>query len=258
VRKILLVDDAEDIQSISRSLFRSDFKLQIASTLVDAERFAFDLNNKPDLIILDIGMPDGDGLAFCAKLKTTHHTQSIPIIILSGRSDIAAKVAGFSIGAEDYMVKPFEPIELLLRSKAWLLRSLKEKTGSRSWIKENLRVDTDSQDVWKISDNGEVRFQLTFIDFKLLSYLIKHEGTVLSRDQLIATAWGNETFFGSRTVDVHISQLRKKLAEMNCVDWSLNSIHRVGYKLQFTRPIDSKRTAEAAETVDQIDNKSNK
>jgi DNA-binding response OmpR family regulator len=234
MQKILLVDDSEDTQCIGRAVFVPEYHLAIAQTLAEADQIIKNVEQRPDLIVLDISLPDGDGLSYCARLKQTAETASIPIIFLSGRADLAAKLTGFSLGAEDYVSKPFDPIELLARVRARLKFLTDHQNGQRVLIRGDLRIDVDAHEVSVVSGNGLRRLDLTPIDFKILVHFVKHEGMVLSRSQIMNAGWGANTFLGDRTIDVHVSQLRKKIRTARC---AIQSIHKVGYKFILREPI---------------------
>jgi two-component system, OmpR family, phosphate regulon response regulator PhoB len=236
--KILLVDDAKDIHMILNAVFDEDqiivsaFDLKHATQLLEKEVF--------DLILLDIVLPDGDGLEFCAKLRAQSSTKDIPVIFLSGKSDLSAKSIGFSLGAEDYIVKPFEPLEVKLRCTAKLKKYEVKKYKETQFKIGDLRFEIPSQRVFLKNDLTEELLNLTPTGFKLLLYLARNESQVLSREQIINAVWGAGTFIVDRTVDTHVGSIRKRLTTANL---SIQSVHGQGYKLHLISNKDKKTSA---------------
>ncbi len=206
--KILIVEDEKDIvKMLDYNLKKEGFKVLAVS---DGEGgLALANRELPDLVILDLMLPGMDGLEVCKALKKESKTASIPIIMLTAKSQESDKVIGLELGADDYVVKPFSPRELIARIKAVLRRAkVKDK------LPEVLRIGELTIDFSKISvavKNKAV--ELTAKEFELLKTLIKAKGRVLSRDFLLDTIWGfdNAVEIQTRTVDVHIRTLRKKL-----------------------------------------------
>ncbi len=206
--KILIVDDEKDIaKMLDYNLKKEGFR---TITAYDGED-ALDLANRehPDLVVLDLMLPGMDGLEVCKALKKEDKTSSIPIIILTAKTQEADKIVGLELGADDYVTKPFSPRELIARVKA-VLRRLKEKDKLQELLKiGGLTIDF-SKILVTIKDKPVA---LTAKEFELLKILIKAKGRVLSRDYLLDTVWGfdHAIEIQSRTVDVHIRTLRKKL-----------------------------------------------
>ena len=230
--KILLVDDAKDVHLILNEVFDSEysltsaFSLNQASQLLDSEVF--------DLILLDIILPDGDGLDFCATLQSKSTLREIPVIFLTGKNDFAAKSIGFSLGAEDFIVKPFDASEVKLRCVA-KIRKYQSK-GNREAVHQigDLRFEIRSQRIYLRQELNEKKLELTPTGFKLLLYLAQNEGQVFTRDQLINSVWGHGTYIVDRTVDTHVGALRKQLAGSRV---SVQSVHGQGYRLVVAEPI---------------------
>ncbi len=206
--KILIVEDEKDIvKMLDYNLKKEGFRTLSAH---DGEA-ALDLANReyPDLVILDLMLPGIDGLEVCKALKKESKTAPIPIIMLTAKSQESDKVIGLELGADDYVIKPFSPRELIARIKA-VLRRAKEKDK----LPEVLRIGDLTLDFSKIAVTAKNKpVELTSKEFELLKTLIKAKGRVLSRDYLLDTIWGfdNSMEIQTRTVDVHIRTLRKKL-----------------------------------------------
>ena len=206
--KILIVEDEKDIvKMLEYNLGKEGFKTVSSRNGEDA----LNLINKeqPNLILLDLMLPGIDGLEVCKALKKENKTSSIPIIMLTAKSQESDKVVGLELGADDYITKPFSPRELIARIKA-VLRRAKEKDKTMEAFKAGeLTIDFSKITV---SVKGKLT-ELTAKEFELLKTLIKAHGRALSRDYLLDTIWGfdNAMEIQTRTVDVHIRTLRKKL-----------------------------------------------
>lgn len=181
-----------------------------------------------DLCILDIGLPGKSGLDITRDLRAS---SNLPILVLSGRDETIDRVVGLEFGADDYMVKPFEPRELLARIRTILRRATatdqqQQQTRPPVYHFGNWRLNTAERSLSK-ADTGE-QVALTTSEFELLHLFTAHPGTVYSRDQLLDAARGRASFAGDRTIDVHIMRLRKKLAGTSESEF-INTIHGVGY-----------------------------
>jgi len=205
---ILIVEDEKDIvKMLDYNLKKEGFKTLVAHDGEDALDSA--TRDRPDLVILDLMLPGMDGLEVCKALKSETKTASIPIIMLTAKSQESDKVVGLELGADDYVTKPFSPRELIARIKA-VLRRMKEKDKLPEVIKiGELRIDFSKIAV-TVKDKP---VELTAKEFELLKTLIKAKGRVLSRDYLLDNIWGfdHAIEIQTRTVDVHIRTLRKKL-----------------------------------------------
>jgi len=205
---ILIVEDEKDIiKMLEYNLKKEGFKTLSARNGEDALDLA--VRQHPDLVILDLMLPGMDGLEVCKNLKGDTKTASIPIIMLTAKSQESDKIVGLELGADDYMTKPFSPRELIARIKA-VLRRVKGKDK----LPEVLKVGDLIIDLSKITVGIKDKpVELTAKEFELLKTLIKAKGRVLSRDYLLDTVWGfdNSLEIQTRTVDVHIRMLRKKL-----------------------------------------------
>ena len=181
---------------------------------------------QPDLILLDIMLPDEDGVSILKKLKSRPDTENIPVIMMTAKSSEYDKVLGLDSGADDYVTKPFGVMELISRVKAVIRRSDRSKGSAGEVLKiGELVLDEQKHEVY--ARGQEV--SLTFKEFELLSYLMKNRGLVLSRDKILNTIWNYEYEGESRTVDVHIGSLRQKLG--TCGDF-IKTIRGIGYKIE--------------------------
>lgn len=181
--------------------------------------------NKPDLIILDIMLPDEDGLEILRKIRAKSDTRRIPVILISAKSTEIDKVKGLEMGADDYLTKPFGVMELIARVKALLRRTEEERkiTGKEKYIHMG---DIFIDDVRRVVYISEEKCELTYKEYELLKLLILNEGIVLTRDIIMDKVWGIEFESESRTVDMHIKTLRQKLGEAGNM---IKTVRNVGY-----------------------------
>lgn len=177
----------------------------------------------PDLLLLDIMLPEEDGLSILRKLRNQPSTKHIPIIMITAKTSEYDKVIGLDMGADDYITKPFGVMELISRVKA-LLRRSEFNNDTNIFSIDNLRLDYEKRLV--LVDNNPI--QLTYKEFELLYYLLKNMGIVLSRDNILNEIWGFDFEGETRTVDVHIGTLRQKLGESGKI---IKTVRNVGYKI---------------------------
>ena len=221
---ITIVDDEPDIvEMVSINLKKSGF---IVDGFLDAGGFYIALKNKkPDLVILDLMLPDDDGLEICKKLKSDTAFSDIPIIILSAKSDEADKIVGLELGADDYVTKPFSPKELVARVKAILRRGERDEVTKKSVIGNEIIINEKK---YEVSISGK-KINLTTTEFKILALLASKKGIVFSRDQILDYLWGNEKIVIDRTIDMHIKNLRKKLGKHAHF---IKNLRGIGYKIE--------------------------
>jgi len=206
---VLIVDDEKDLVELVRyHLEKNGLTCLEARDGESALRLAKE--RAPDLIVLDLMLPGVDGLEVCRKLRNDSKTASIAIIMLTAKAEEVDRIIGLEMGADDYMVKPFSPRELVARVKAVLRRGRGQETLTRKRV-GRLEVDEGTHQVFVA---GAV-VELTVKEFDLLCALMKANGRVLNRDQIMETVWGysNAVDIESRTVDVHVRRLREKLGE---------------------------------------------
>ena len=222
---ILVVEDEPDInKTVSYNIANEGLKPLSALNISEAESYIS--SNNISLIILDLMLPDGSGLDFCKKLKSSNAYSDIPIIIVTAKDDEVDKVVGFELGADDYVTKPFSVRELMLRIKAILKRNSKDMTQNTSSKIETfgiLSINEDSHEVF-INDDEII---LTALEFKLLKHLLDRRGRVQTRDQLLSDVWGYSAHITTRTVDTHVKRLREKMGVMGK---HVQTIRGVGYR----------------------------
>ena len=205
--KILVVDDeALLVKGIRYNLQSDGYEVLSGSNGLDALRLTRE--EKPDLLILDVMMPQMDGLTACKKIR---EFSTVPIIMLTAKSENADKLTGFDCGADDYLTKPFNILELKARVRALLRRSGMEspQPGDSALAAGPIRLDSGSRNAWK---NGTL-VELTAKEFELIEFLMKQPNQIFSREALREALWQDESRGDIRTVDVHIRRLREKLEE---------------------------------------------
>jgi len=221
---IFIVDDEEDIlELIKINLEKAGYKTKTfeqTSKLIDEA-----LKYCPSLFVLDLMLPDDDGFEICKRIRNNDSLRDTPIIMLTARSDVMDRILGLELGADDYVIKPFSPRELVARVKAVLRRKIMIAKTNIIKINDSLIIDLDKMSVTVKNK----KIDLTGTEFKLLQLLASRESWVFSRDQLLNHLWGNEKIVIDRTIDVHINHLREKLGEAGKL---IKNIRGIGYKLE--------------------------
>ena len=221
-KKVLVIDDEKSIRDIiGEFLTEEGFEFVEAPDGIRGLEIFRSLS--PDLVILDVMMPKMDGWKVCREIRSESVT---PVIMLTARGEEYDKLFGFELGADDYMVKPFSPRELIARVKAVLSRgSVNERKDHEIIEIEDLRIDFDARSIYL----GEEHLNLTPKEYDLLSFFVKNSGRVFSREQLLNQVWGYEFVGDSRTVDTHVKMLRENLRHHR--NWIVTS-WGVGYKFE--------------------------
>jgi DNA-binding response OmpR family regulator len=222
--KILVVDDEKHILELARLyLTREGYEVEgLGDGAQAVTRFG---QLKPDLVILDIMLPGSDGLTICKEIRKQ---SQVPIIMLTARDEVTDKVVGLEVGADDYLTKPFHPQELVARAKALLRRAKIEPDQPKLVRAANLEIDLERHEV----RYGKERVQLRPKEFDLLTLLARHPGRVFQRSELLDLVWGYDFPGYTRTVDVHVQQLREKLAAAKVTEPSIETVWGVGYRLE--------------------------
>jgi two-component system response regulator MprA len=225
--RVLVVEDDEAIADVLRRTLRQEgHEVRSAADGPDALRAADEF--VPDLVILDLGLPGLDGVEVCRRLRAE---SDVPILILTARTDLGDRVSGLDSGADDYLSKPFERQELLARMRALMRR--RPPRGSASLVVGDLRLNPDTQEVTR----GDRELELTSREFELLEYLMRNERLVVSREALLDDVWGYDPTAMTNTIDVFISNLRRKLEEGGAPRM-LHTKRGAGYVLRAAEPGD--------------------
>ena len=222
--KILVVDDEAHIVELARIyLTREGYDVEGVGDGAQAlTRFG---QVKPDLVVLDIMLPGTDGLTICKEIRKQ---SQVPIIMLTAKDEVTDKVVGLEVGADDYLTKPFHPQELVARAKALLRRAKIEPDQPKLIRAGKLEVDLERHEI----RHGKAKVQLRPKEFDLLALLARHPGRVFQRSELLDLVWGYDFPGYTRTVDVHVQQVREKLAAAEVTDPSIQTVWGVGYRLE--------------------------
>jgi DNA-binding response OmpR family regulator len=223
-KKILVVEDEQDIlQLIKLYLEKEGFRTITAMSGTEGLKQVKE--EKPDLIVLDLMLPEVDGLEVCKRLRSGPDTAMLPIIMLTAKAEESDTVIGLELGADDYVTKPFSPKALVARVKALLRRLDRTPANGASLSYGSLTMDLVRHEV----SLGKHEVPLTAKEFGLLEHLLRHPGRVLTRDVLLNAVWGYDYYGTTRTVDVHIRRLKQKLP---LLEEAIVSVKSLGYKLK--------------------------
>ena len=227
MKKILVIEDEEDLnQTLSFNLENEGYK--VTSALKGSEALEIlETSSSPDLVILDLMLPDMTGLDICRHIRSKDKLKNISVIIVTAKGEEVDRIVGFELGADDYIVKPYSVRELMLRIQAQLRRGEKESSQDTSDNEPNisyqdLLIDTSKHKVF-LKDK---KISLTAKEFTLLKYLIKRADKVQTRDNLLDKVWGYNNSVTTRTVDTHVKRLRSKLGKYG---ENIETIRGVGY-----------------------------
>tara|TARA_B100001971_G_scaffold215192_1_gene259858 strand:+ start:112420 stop:113115 length:696 start_codon:yes stop_codon:yes gene_type:complete len=225
---VLLIEDSKEIYNlVNTSLSTPLIQLEWAANAKEAsDKYT---SNQYDLILIDIELPDGNGIEICNQILNKNPETSI--FFLTAKDDLSEKVLGFSAGAEDYITKPFNGLELKARVEAKLkkLEILKQAKNEMKWKEIAINQATQEVSINMEGDNKDI--DLTALEFKLLIYFAQRPYEVINRDTILNDIWGEDVHVYSRSVDTHVSKLRKKLAEASHL---IESVHGAGYKFNPT------------------------
>lgn len=224
---ILLVEDSKEIYQMVQQSTQQVAELTWAKSIEEARTA---LNAKSfDLLILDVELPDGNGIEFCSSIQSSY--PNILVFFLTSHTNLSDKVLGFSAGADDYITKPFSPLELKARLEARLRKSKQQATSAEIFKWLEIEINKGTQNVSILEDNVLKKLDLTSLEFKLLLYFAAKPGIVIAREDILNDIWGEDIHVYQRSVDTHVSKLRKKLGAVAHI---LESVHGAGYKFNPT------------------------
>ena len=225
--KILIVEDERDIVELLRyNLQEAGFETDYVRNGADALHRA--VEKSPDLILLDLMLPEVDGLIVCRLLKNDPRTKNIPIVMVTAKTEEQDRIAGLELGVDDYITKPFSPKEVVLRVSAVLRRiqvGNQQAEDTQQIQRHGLTIDLDKHQV--LTESGPI--DLTATEFKLITLFARSPGRVFTRDILMDVIWGEEYYGIDRTVDTHVSRLRRKLGAFG---EHIETVHGVGYRFK--------------------------
>ncbi len=225
--KILIVEDEKDIRDLVRiHLEKSGFQTFLAGD--GREAYQKLKQTKPDLVILDLMLPEMDGKEFSKLLKSRDETKNIPIVMLTAKSDEVDRIVGFELGADDYIPKPFSPRELVLRVQAVLKRTGAGSVSAPFPLKIRIGELEIDESNFEVRLKGKL-IELTKIEFSLLAELVKSRGRLKTREALLEKVWGFDSYGDSRTINTHLSRLRQKLGKMG---ERIETVRGVGYRFK--------------------------
>ena len=222
---VLAVEDSLEAARLVERAVAGAVRLRWVRSLAAAREALAE--ERPDVVLLDLCLPDGEGFELCSELRSAAATSDLPILFLTARGNTADKLAAFSLGADDYLVKPFHPLELRARVDALLRRARAAARSVKLLRLGDLEIDFSRLRVTIAGPDRPIQVALTAHEFRLLGHLATHADHVFSRGQLVAAVWGG-TIVSTRTVDSHVSNLRRKLGRCGL---NLESVRGVGYRL---------------------------
>jgi two-component system, OmpR family, response regulator RegX3 len=223
---VLLVEDEQSIaEPFARALTRSGFLTSVAAS--GAEALALIADVKPDIVLLDLALPDGDGRDVCRQIR---RDSDVPIIMLTASGTVTDRVVGLELGADDYVVKPFAVGEVIARIRAVLRRGRTGWTDGGELRAQELRIDLGARRVWL----ADQEIDLTRKEFDLLARLARDAGRVVTRESLMSDVWDTNWFGSTKTLNVHIAWLRRKLGDDPASPRYLHTVRGVGFRLADT------------------------
>ena len=227
IQRILVVEDSEDSFALIRHAIGNIAELVWAQDLKSAHQ---KLNEKSySLILLDLDLPDGDGMAFCSVLQTSEALAHIPVVLITARDSMSDKIMGFAVGADDYVTKPFHLLELRSRIET-KLKKIEIRDASAMLIRiHGIEIDRDKRTVTIPDGEERVQLELTSKEFMVLVMFASNPGKIFSRQEVIEKVWGKNIFIGDRIVDTHTSKTKKKLGVLGDV---IETVHGVGYRMR--------------------------
>jgi len=229
-RIAIIEDEADIVEMVRYNLRKAGFEVE--SFARGREGLEHLRRNPPDLLLLDIMLPDEDGFSICRQLRSDERLKELPVVFLTARGEEIDRIVGLEIGADDYVVKPFSPRELVARVKAILRRQARPAEKSELVEIRGLRLDARTQDV-TVRGNP---VQLSALEFKLLYFLASHPRQIFTRERLLDEVWGRDCSVTLRTVDVHIRRLREKIEAHPEEPEYIGTVRGAGYRMLAEAP----------------------
>lgn len=227
MNKILCVEDSKEHREFVKAALAGSH-IEFAQDLSSARKLLDNISNSYDILLLDVGLPDGNGIKFLSEFNTSlRKNRDIPIFIVSADNDELSKIAAFGLGIDDYISKPFSAMEFRARVEAKIKKNVANKTENRLILVGDIQIDHGKMNL-RLESDAQVIDNITPIEFKIFVLLSQKPGNIMSRSQMIDRVWPANTFITERTVDAHVSHLRKKISE-SCV--KIETVFNIGYKL---------------------------
>jgi len=231
-KSILFVEDEVPHQLVITKALQDYFHFDVVGSYNEALQF---LGTKDyDLFLLDVMLGDGLGFDLVAEIRSQKRYAKAPIVFLTSRDDIDSKIKGFSLGADDYLVKPCDPRELRARMDSKIEKADSSQPAGSEFYVDRLVFSFENQAAFIIQGDERKQLDLTPIEYKLLYFFARHLGDTLSRERILDKVWGTDTHVMVRSVDTYVAALRKKVKEFGV---QIKSVHGVGYRIQFLEPI---------------------
>jgi DNA-binding response OmpR family regulator len=229
---ILLVEDSTDIRDVVSAVLKREHELTWVATLEEAQRTLIETNYKFELVLLDIEMPDGNGMDFLAGMNEQLVSRGIGTIFLTGTNTVVSRIRSFALGALDYIPKPFDIVEFQVRVNAKIKgQAAAERTAVQSMIRNGrLEIDLTRQQAFDLGEGETSRqLDLTPVEFRMLLLFLQNAGEVVPRQKILDTVWGQTAHVSARCVDHHVCGLRKKIASSGS---RIESVYGVGYRIE--------------------------
>jgi DNA-binding response OmpR family regulator len=228
---ILLVEDSTDIRDVVSAVLKKDHDLTWVATLEEAQKTLIETDYRFDLVLLDIEMPDGNGMDFLAGINEQLVTRGIGKIFLTGTNTVVSRIRSFALGALDYIPKPFDIVEFQVRVNAKLKGQASERAAVQSMIRNGrLEIDLTRQQAFDLGEGETSRqLDLTPVEFRMLLLFLQNAGEVVPRQKILDTVWGQTAHVSARCVDHHVCGLRKKIAASGS---RIESVYGVGYRIE--------------------------
>lgn len=229
---ILLVEDSTEIRDVVLAVLKREHDVQWCATLVEAQKVLADADFKFDLVLLDIDLPDGNGMDFLAKTSEQLAARGVGTIFLTGTNTVVSRIRSFALGALDYIPKPFDIVEFQVRVNAKLKsRDSSERSAIQSMIRKGrLEIDLSRQQAFDLGEGEDARqLDLTPVEFRMLLLFLQNAGEVVPRKKILDTVWGQTAHVSARCVDHHVCGLRKKIATSGS---RIESVYGVGYRIE--------------------------
>jgi DNA-binding response OmpR family regulator len=223
---ILLVDDSAEIRDVVVAVLSKDHTVEWAQSLREAQQW-LNSGKKPDLVLLDIDLPDGNGMDFLGQVAGQFEAQGVGTIFLTGTNTVHSRIRSYTLGALDYIPKPFDVVEFQVRVNSKL--KVPERAAVKSVLtKGNITIDLVRQQAFEIENENRRQIDLTPVEFRMLLLFLQQDGNVVTRQQILDTVWGQTAHVSARCVDHHVCGLRKKISRTG---QRIESIYGVGYRV---------------------------